>query len=59
LGKNCLRPALITALLSTLLGLLIPTFNTLLTNQALPDHDLNLMLQWPAAVRSAATPPGH
>ena len=51
---NPLRPALITALLSTLLGLLIPTFNTLLTNQALPDHDLNLMLQMTALLLAAA-----
>lgn len=43
--SNPLRPALITALLSTLLGLLLPTFNTLLTNQALPEKDVPLMLQ--------------
>jgi ATP-binding cassette subfamily B protein len=49
-----LRSALITALLGTLLGLLIPTFNTLLTNQALPDHDLNLMLQMAALLLAAA-----
>lgn len=52
--SNPLRPALITALLSTLLGLLIPTFNTLLTNQALPDHDLPLMLQMAALLLAAA-----
>ena len=49
-----LRPALITALLSTLLGLLIPTFNTLLTNQALPDKDVGLMLQLAALLLAAA-----
>ncbi|MFM9047725.1 MAG: ATP-binding cassette domain-containing protein, partial [Cyanobium sp.] len=49
-----LRPALITALLSTLLGLLIPTFNTLLTNQALPDKDVNLMVQMAALLLAAA-----
>lgn len=32
-------------LLSTLLGLLTPTFNTVMTNQALPDRDLGLLLQ--------------
>ena len=45
---------LIAALLSTLLGLLIPTFNTLLTNQALPDHDLNLMVQMAVLLLAAA-----
>jgi ATP-binding cassette subfamily B protein len=49
-----LRPALITALLSTLLGLLVPTFNTVLTNQALPDQDVNLMLQMAALLLAAA-----
>lgn len=49
-----LRPALITALLSTLLGLLFPTFNTLLTNQALPDKDVNLMVQMAALLLAAA-----
>jgi ATP-binding cassette subfamily B protein len=49
-----LRPALITALLSTLLGLLIPTFNTLLTNQALPDKDIGLMLQLAALLLAGA-----
>jgi ATP-binding cassette subfamily B protein len=39
------RPALITALLSALLGLFVPTFNTVLTNQALPDKDSGLILQ--------------
>ena len=43
--SNPFRPALITALLSTLLGLLVPTFNTVLTNQALPDKDSGLILQ--------------
>jgi ATP-binding cassette subfamily B protein len=49
-----LRPALITALLSTLLGLLIPTFNTLLTNQALPEKDVGLMAQMAALLLAAA-----
>ena len=43
--SNPLRPALVAALLSTLVGLLVPTFNTLLTNQALPEKDVALMLQ--------------
>jgi ATP-binding cassette subfamily B protein len=49
-----LRPALITALLSTMLGLLIPTFNTLLTNQALPEKDVGLMAQMAALLLAAA-----
>ena len=32
-------------LLATLLGLLTPTFNTVITNSALPDRDLGLLLQ--------------
>ena len=32
-------------LISTLLSLLTPTFNTVITNQALPDRDLGLLLQ--------------
>jgi ATP-binding cassette subfamily B protein len=52
--SNSLRSALITALLSTLLGLLVPTFNTLLANQALPDKDVNLMLQMAALLLAAA-----
>lgn len=32
-------------LLATLLGLLTPTFNTVITNQAIPDRDLGLLLQ--------------
>ena len=32
-------------LISTLLSLLTPTFNTVITNQALPDQDLGLLLQ--------------
>ena len=32
-------------LLSTLLSLLTPTFNTVITNEALPDRDLGLLLQ--------------
>jgi ATP-binding cassette subfamily B protein len=49
-----LRPVLVTALLSTLLGLLVPTFNTLLTNQALPEKDGSLMLQMGAILLVAA-----
>ena len=52
--SNPLRPVLITALLSTLLGLLVPTFNTLLTNQALPEKDAALMLQMGALLLVAA-----
>jgi len=52
--SNPLRPVLITALLSTLLGLLVPTFNTLLTNQALPEKDSALMLQMGALLLVAA-----
>ena len=52
--SNPLRPVLITALLSTLLGLLVPTFNTLLTNQALPEKDVPLMLQMGAILLVAA-----
>jgi ATP-binding cassette subfamily B protein len=48
------RPALITALLSTLIGLLVPTFNTLLTNQALPDQDVSLMAQMAALLFAAS-----
>lgn len=32
-------------MLATLLGLLTPTFNTVITNQALPDRDFSLLLQ--------------
>lgn len=32
-------------LLSTLLSLLTPTFNTVITNQAIPDRDLDLLVQ--------------
>lgn len=32
-------------LLSTVLSLLTPTFNTVITNQALPDRDFNLLIQ--------------
>ena len=39
------RLPILATVFSTGLGLLIPTFNTILTNQALPDRDLNLMLQ--------------
>jgi ATP-binding cassette subfamily B protein len=45
LVSDRLRPALVTALLSTLLGLLLPMVNTLLTNVALPEKDTALMMQ--------------
>jgi ATP-binding cassette subfamily B protein len=54
LVSDRLRPALITALLSTLLGLLLPTVNTLLTNVALPEKDTALMLQMGALLLVAA-----
>jgi len=49
-----LRPALLTALLGSVLGLLLPTVNTLLTNQALPDRDASLMLQLGGLLLAAA-----
>jgi ATP-binding cassette subfamily B protein len=52
--SDSFRWVLIAALLSTLLGLLVPTFNTLLTNQALPDKDVNLMVQMAALLLAAA-----
>ena len=54
LVSDRLRPALITALLSTLLGLLLPTVNTLLTNVALPEKDTALMVQMGALLLIAA-----
>ncbi len=39
------RTAVGVMLLATLLGLLTPTFNTIITNQALPDRDFLLLLQ--------------
>lgn len=39
------RVGVAVMLLATLLGLLTPTFNTVITNQALPDRDLGLLLQ--------------
>ena len=39
------RVPILATVFSTGLGLLIPTFNTILTNQALPDRDFNLMAQ--------------
>jgi ATP-binding cassette subfamily B protein len=39
------RTAVGVMLLSTFLGLLTPTFNTIIANQALPDKDLGLLLQ--------------
>lgn len=43
--SNGFRLAVITSLLSTLLGFLLPSFNTILTNEALPNRDLALVLQ--------------
>ncbi len=40
-----IRLGVAVMLLSTLLSLLTPTFNTVITNQALPDRDLGLLLQ--------------
>lgn len=39
------RVGVAVMLLATLLGLLTPTFNTVITNQALPDRDLGLLIQ--------------
>lgn len=39
------RVGVAVMLLATLLGLLTPAFNTVITNQALPDRDLGLLLQ--------------
>lgn len=39
------RIAVFLMLLATLLSLLTPTFNTIITNDALPDRDLSLLLQ--------------
>ena len=39
------RIAVGVMLLATLLGLLTPTFNTIITNQALPDRDFVLLMQ--------------
>lgn len=39
------RTAVAATLVSTAIGLLTPAFNTILTNTALPDRDLGLMLQ--------------
>jgi len=48
-GLGCLsggfRIGMAVMLLATLLGLLTPTFNTVITNQALPDRDLGLLRQ--------------
>jgi ATP-binding cassette subfamily B protein len=52
--NDAFRPALFTALVGTLLGLLIPTFNTLLTNQALPDKDIQLVAQMAVLLLAAA-----
>ena len=39
------RIGVVVMLITTLLGLLTPTFNMVITNQALPDRDLGLLLQ--------------
>ncbi len=39
------RSGIAAMLIVTLLSLLTPTFNTIITNQALPDQDLSLLLQ--------------
>lgn len=43
--SNSFRLPLIAAFISTLVGLLVPTINTLLTNVALPEKDVGLMIQ--------------
>ena len=40
-----LRSGTAAMLIVTLLGMLTPAFNTVITNQALPDQDLGLLLQ--------------
>ena len=52
--SNGFRLAVIAVLLSTLLGLLTPSVNTILTNQALPERDLALMLQLGGILLAAA-----
>ena len=47
------RLGMAVMLLATLLGLLTPTFNTVITNQALPDRDLGLLLQIAAILIAA------
>lgn len=39
------RVAVFMMFSSTILGLLVPTFNTLITNYALPERDFNILLQ--------------
>ncbi len=39
------RVAVLLMFLSTMLGLIVPTFNTLITNYALPERDFNVLLQ--------------
>lgn len=48
------RMAVMASLLTTGVGLLTPTFNTILTNSALPDRDLGLMLQMGGILLAAA-----
>ncbi len=39
------RIAVLLMFLSTLLGLIVPTFNTFITNYALPDRDFSMLIQ--------------
>jgi len=48
------RIAVLASLTTTAISLLTPTFNTILTNTALPDRDLALMLQMGAILIAAA-----
>jgi ATP-binding cassette subfamily B protein len=52
--SNGFRLAVITSLLGTLLGFLLPIFNTILTNEALPNRDLALVLQLGGVLLAAA-----
>ena len=52
--SGSLRLPLIAAFLSTLVGLLVPTINTLLTNVALPEKDIGLMIQMGVLFLAAA-----
>lgn len=52
--SNGFRLAVITSLMSTLLGFLLPSFNTILTNGALPNRDLGLVWQLGGVLLAAA-----
>jgi ATP-binding cassette subfamily B protein len=52
--SNSFRLPLIAAFISTLVGLLVPTINTLLTNVALPEKDVGLMIQMGVLFLAAA-----